>query len=71
MISWMWNRRKASKPGGKRPTISRRRRLLLAAVGLVLLVLFSLTTLATLWTDLLWYQELGFEGVSTQFIDCS
>ncbi len=59
----MWNRRRESKPGGKRPTMSRRRRLLIAAIGLLLLVLFSLTTIATLWTDLLWYQELGFEGV--------
>ena len=51
------------EPVPLRPRTSRRRRvILLVVVGLVLLLL-GLRSIATFWTDYLWFDSLGLTGV--------
>ena len=45
------------------PTVPRRRLFAILAVLALLVVLFSLRTVATLWTDSLWFNSLGQGGV--------
>jgi uncharacterized protein len=53
---------------GSLPRVSRRGKVTLAVVGAIVLFLIFLNQIVNLWTDWLWYQEVGFTTVFTGVI---
>ncbi|GAB4249081.1 MAG: UPF0182 family protein [Thermoleophilia bacterium] len=63
LVGWMRSREHGPRKKRRKAPLGRRRKIVLATITAAVIALFLIGLAAEFWTDLLWFQELGYESV--------